>query len=326
MKLSPAPDQIGLRHKILSVGSCFADCMGQRLAANKLAVLANPFGTVFNPPAALSLLRHSQGRQAPAADAFVCRDGIYYHELFHSTFSAPEQAALAARMDAALAAVHQWLLQADWLLLTWGTALVYRSLRTGRVVGNCHKLPAAAFAQTLLQAEEVVDDFADWWSLVRASNPRLKVILTVSPVRHLRDDLALNAVSKSVLRLACHALQARFESVDYFPAYELVLDDLRDYRFYGTDLVHPNELAEAYVWDAFCERHLDAEARAFLQAWQPLRKAVAHRPVHPGTGAHQQFVQKTLQRLQQLGAQYGVDFSKEVQQMTRQRHAQSSDQ
>ncbi len=303
------------------MGSCFADCMGARLVKHKFTTLSNPFGTVFNPHAGISLLWHSLRQQAPAANTYLNRADLYYNELFHSTFSSPHKSHLAQHIHATLKEVHQWLHQADWLILTWGTAFVYKNKQNNNIVSNCHKLPSRLFEKSLLRVEEIVAAFTALWKQLQTINPQLRVIVTVSPVRHIRDDLEMNMVSKSVLRLACHVLQDKFDQINYFPAYEIMMDDLRDYRFYTADLIHLNDMAEEYIWELFCKRYLDQEAQNFISTWKKVCKALFHKPFHPGTVAHQQFVQATLQQLHAINEQYGLDCSQEIIQMNHQLNA-----
>lgn len=321
--ITPMPQQpaITLQQQILALGSCFTDCTGERLIAHKFQALSNPFGTIFNPSSIAQLLRHSLEQQAPDPNTYLSREGIYYNELLHSDFSASDQAQLSQQVQAAFTEVNQWLHQSSWLLVTFGTAFIYRRKSTGNIVTNCHQLPASLFERSLLSVEEIVTDFTALWKQLRAVNPNLRIVLTVSPVRHLKDNLAMNSVNKSVLRLACHALQEQLEGVDYFPAYEALMDDLRDYRFYKADLVHPNEAAESYIWELFCQSYLASTAQSFLKEWQKVRKALAHRPRHPQTPSHQKFIQATLQQLQALSQQYGIDCSQETQLLKQQIHA-----
>ena len=321
--ITPNPQQpaITLQQQMLALGSCFTDCTGERLIAHKFQALSNPFGTIFNPASISHLLRHSLQRQVPAPNTYLSRESIYYNELLHSGFSSTDQAQLAQQIQAAFTEVHQWLHQSSWLLVTFGTAFIYRRKSTGNIVTNCHQLPAQLFERSLLSVEAIVKDFTALWKQLRAVNPSLRMIITVSPVRHLKDNLAMNSVSKSVLRLACHTLQEQLEGVDYFPAYEALMDDLRDYRVYEADLVHPSEVAESYIWDLFCQSYLDPTAQAFLKDWQKIRKALAHRPRHPHTPSHQKFIQATLRQLQALSQQYGIDCSQEAQLLNQQSHA-----
>lgn len=312
---------ITLQQQILAVGSCFADCTGHRLIAHKFRTLSNPFGTVFNPFSVGQLLRHSLGQRPLEPNTYLSREGVFYNELLHSDFFAPDQRELTQQIQTAFTKVRQWLYQSSWLLVTFGTSFIYRRKSTGNIVTNCHQLPTSLFERSLLSVEEIVTDFTALWKELRTVNPNLHMILTVSPVRHLRDNLAMNSVSKSVLRLACHRLQQELEGIGYFPAYEALMDDLRDYRFYKADLVHPSKVAESYIWDLFCQSYLDSTAQSFIKEWQKICKALAHKPRHSHSPSHQKFIQATLQNVQTLSQQYGIDCSQEVRLLQQQTHA-----
>lgn len=286
--------------RILTLGSCFADSIGSRLAALKLPTLANPFGTLYNPLSLHKALDYGAQALPISPHTYLQHDDIHLNYDFHSELSALTQHALASHLQHQVAAVHSFLQHTDYLLLTYGTAWAYTRRDTGEVVANCHKQPAAQFEKTLLSTEAIVASFASTLAALRAQYPTLRVMLTVSPVRHIKDTLVLNSVSKSVLRVACHTLQERFDYVEYFPAFELMLDDLRDYRFYKSDMLHPTEEAEAYIWQQFKARYFDTSLQAFAEKWTSIQQALAHRPFHPASHAHQKFLRDTLRRLEEL--------------------------
>jgi hypothetical protein len=209
--------------------------------------------------------------------------------------------------------VAAYLASADVLLLTLGTAFVYRLKETGSVVANCHKAPAKLFSKELLSVEEVTAGIVSIYEMLKNIRPRLQVILTLSPVRHIKDGIPENQVSKSVLRVACHEASLRCAQLSYFPAYECMLDDLRDYRFYKKDMIHPSEVAEEYIWGKFVTAYLDEETSMFLKEWESISKALAHKPFQPKSAAHQIFLRKTRDKLIHLSRL--VDVSSELQQV-----------
>lgn len=288
---------ISLRDPIFTLGSCFADAMGQQLVANKFNVQVNPFGTVYNPVSIHRLLRYCVDDTNIDNIGYLQRDDFYFHHDFHSTHVAADQGALAKQLQQLVRAQRTHLAKSNILVLTYGTAFVYRRNDNGQIVANCHKVPAAQFTKQLLTAEEMVQDFRSIINKLKSINPALKVILTVSPVRHIKDGLEENTLSKSILRAGCHALTQE-KDVAYFPAYELMMDDLRDYRFYKTDRIHPTEEAEEYIWEKFTEAYLDERTKTLLQEWHEVKSALHHKPFQPASVAHQQFLQKTLLRLQ----------------------------
>ncbi|AEI49856.1 GSCFA domain-containing protein [Runella slithyformis] len=300
-------EKISLHTPVLTIGSCFAEVIGQKLIDTKISALANPFGTVFNPLSITKLLRQALLYQLPDDALYLENQGISFHYDFHSSWWAATQEELKAQLTQQLHQVRDRLLSAKWLIITLGTAYVYRELTAGHIVANCHKMPNKQFRKELLPLQTITEDFRQLYALLRAANPAIRIILTVSPVRHTRDTLPLNAVSKSILRVACHELSESLEMVSYFPAYELLLDDLRDYRFYKSDLIHPNEMAEEYIFQKFSEAYFDHSLKQFTKEWQKMRQEMAHRPQQPNTAAHRSFLENLLKKLQMISGTVGVD-------------------
>ena len=307
------PFQWGLRSPVLSAGSCFAEVMGKRLADNKFSTLINPFGTIFNPVSLSKLLVQGATNQLPNNDHWVEHRQQWFHYDFHSRFSAANYQDLQRLLIQTTADTHHFMQTADVLLLTYGTAWVYVLKEKGEIVANCHKVPATHFEKRLLNVAEITLAFGQLYEALKALRPDLKVVLTVSPVRHTRDTLPLNQVSKSTLLLSCYEISRLFPDVHYFPSYELMMDDLRDYRFYQPDMIHPSEVAEEYIWQKFSTAFLDQEAKQFLEAWAEVKKVVSHRPFQPHSTAHRQFLERTLQKLEQLSMR--ADMSEEMKEI-----------
>ncbi|MBD1397833.1 GSCFA domain-containing protein [Pontibacter sp. JH31] len=315
----PASDlSLTLQDGMVTIGSCFAEVIGGKLLENKANVLVNPFGTVFNPLSVCRLLQATIGQQHSFENNLVQHDGIWYAYDLHSSLSSPNRAELLQLISERLEHTNKALKQAKLLIITLGTAIGYRLQSTGEVVANCHKLPARQFNRELLSIETIQADFENTLALLRQFNPKLQVLLTVSPVRHIKETIETNSVSKAMLRVLCHQLTQPFQQVSYFPAFEIMMDDLRDYRFYGRDMVHPTAVAEDYIWDKFTNAYLDKSFLVFLKEWEKMRRAVAHRPFHPQSEAHQSFLNKTLQQLHALSQRYSLDISEEAQVLQRQ--------
>ena len=305
------PRRIGFHSRIVTLGSCFAEVMGNRLANHKLEVLNNPFGTLFNPVSIAKLLTLALNGTPPDENRYVERDGIWFHYDFHSSLWANSQADLREMLMRRLSQTADAIRKADFLMLTLGSAVVYRHIETGKVVANCHKMPGALFEKYLYQYDHLHDDLKRLMKTLHKANPKLTLLLTVSPVRHTRDTLRLNQVSKSTLRVVAHELTVWNDWVHYFPAYELMVDDLRDYRFYEADMIHPNAQAHDYIFGKFADSAFDAELRSFVAEWAQVGKSLAHRPLYgEASPAHQQFLTSLQARLETLMKR--VDVSPEL--------------
>lgn len=310
LALSPFPAQLSLHSKILSAGSCFAEVIGNRLRFNKFQVIINPFGTIFNPVSITRLLETSITSQKVTESLMIEREGRWFHYDFHSSISGSDKADLSAQISRQTALTGAHLSQTDWLILTLGTAYIYRLKYSGDLVANCHKIAAPLFTKELLSITHIVEAITSLSEQLASIRPGLQILLTVSPVRHIKDGIPENQVSKSVLRLACHQLIEQFSQIHYFPSYELMMDDLRDYRFYKKDMIHPSETAEDYIWDKFVQALVDAPGKAFIKEWQSVSQALAHQSFHPQTETHQRFLRQTLNRLKALSDK--VDVSEEI--------------
>ncbi len=296
---------------IFTIGSCFAQEIGNHLEENKFLTWNNRFGTNYNPVSIHELLSFALEKTRPYSETYLENDGIHFNYHFHSSFSAVKKEELENKIKTSIEEAHSFLKSVNRIIITYGTAFVYRLKNNKDIVANCHKVPSENFTKTLLTEGEIVQSFQGLYSKLKSINPECKIILTVSPVRHLKDTLQLNSVSKSILRLACHSIANQFHDVEYFPAYEIVLDDLRDYRFYKTDRLHPTEEAVEYIWEKFILSYLDESTKEFIKSWQEIKKDLAHKPFHPQSENHQNFLMETLRKLEQL--QLKVDVSDEIQ-------------
>jgi len=310
LTIPPSNWKITQDTRVLTLGSCFAEVMGQQLQHTKLSVLNNPFGTIFNPVSIAHLLEQSIENQAIDNVLFVQNQDIWFHYDFHSSFWGSTQTGCQTALQAQVAAVHACLKATDLVIITLGTAFAYRHLATGKIVANCHKMPAQLFQKQLLTVAEIVEAFQKLHKTIKIQNQKLKIIFTVSPVRHTRDTLPLNQVSKATLRMACHELPQILPDCFYFPSYEIMLDDLRDYRFYKPDLIHPNEVAEAHIFEQFANTYFDQKLSTFADEWRKIRQAMAHTPLQANTAAHRQFLENLLQKLAHFGQQ--IDTTHEI--------------
>lgn len=316
LKVTPSPWQIDLGARAVTQGSCFSEAIGHRLAQHKLKALANPFGVIYNPESIHHVLRCSVFNERMPEHTFIENAGVFLNFNVHSEFSALKRDALDRKLSDAIGSAHHFLKDADCLLLTYGTAWVYERNDTGEVVANCHKLPSSKFTKRLMSSESIAASFNALYGVLKKYNPHIRVILTVSPVRHIKDTLELNSVSKAILRVACHDICHHHMDVEYFPAYEIMMDDLRDYRFYKSDMLHPANEAEDYIWEKFMEQYFSQDLKEFVRKWSAILSALGHKAFHPATASHQQFLRDTLKKIEELKTL--VDVREELDAIERQ--------
>jgi len=304
--LPPLPFRLLPSSRVVALGSCFAEVLGNRLARNKVRTTLNPFGTIFQPLALFNLLEKALRGEGPDERLFLERDGRWVTFEAHSAVwgCTPEELAEVFREN--LETLRADLLAADVLLLTLGTAWAWRLTDPPAYVANNHKQPAARFERDLLSVKDVCKAFGMLNAQFSTLNAQCSIVLTVSPVRHGRDGMLDNAVSKSVLRAACHYLTVDFPGVSYFPAYELLLDDLRDYRFYAPDGLHPSEVAQEYIFGKFAEAAFSEELKMFAKQWEGIRRALGHRPFDGASPAHRVMLEKLKAQLQRLAGRADV--------------------
>lgn len=306
--VDPTPWEHTIRHHsgVLSVGSCFAETIGSRLLENKFRCAVNPFGVIYNPLSIHGFLNHAAEGHGPSRDSFLERDGNWFSYDAHSCIHATASDRLREHLDQAVLSTRTVLEQSEFLFITYGTAWVFRRQDTGAVVANCHKMPARNFSRELLKVEDITDSFSSMLERLVKVRPDIRVILTVSPVRHLADSAEGNAVSKSIVRLACSELISQHPNVLYFPAFEIMMDDLRDYRFYAPDMIHPSSVAVDYIWTLFQRTACTDETRSLTEAWQRLKRSLEHRAFHPGSEAHIAFLKRLLDDLRRLSAEINL--------------------
>ncbi|WP_353721563.1 GSCFA domain-containing protein [Dyadobacter sp. 676] len=314
--LDPPDWKIDHQTKILTIGSCFAEVLGGQLAGYKFDVLNNSLGTVFNPLTICKILDSAVEEKRPNPALFLQNpDHIWLHHDFHSSQWANGQGALDAQLSDRLDEIREFLSETGLLVITLGTAYAYRHRKTNLIVGNCHKMPADRFIKELLHPDQIAIAFEQLIQKLIPFNRKLRIMLTVSPVRHTRDTLSLNQVSKSTLRLVCHRLSEKYKHVDYFPSYEIMVDELRDYRFYKEDLIHPGATAEEYIFNVFAENYIDAGSVKLMKEWAPIRDSLAHRPLHGLTQGHLKMLKSLWSKLNALSR--NLDVSAEMEEVER---------
>lgn len=300
---------ITLADRILTLGSCFAEEIGRWLAEHKYRVVCNPTGPLFNPLSIHRLLTRALKGEPHSLEEVQSGCGENHFLYDHSTrLTNADPIQLLTEANALLGSLSEAFTASRHLLLTFGTAWVYRLREKQQIVANCHKQPQNNFERTRLTVEEIVD----CWKPFFEQHPDKLFTLTVSPIRHLGDGLEENALSKSILRVACAELAELCPNVHYFPAYEILLDDLRDYRFYADDLCHPSTQAVAYIAERFAEAALDPQELPIAEEAARLATFVKHRPLHPESEAYRSQCTAMIARMKQFPEVNKIDFSEEI--------------
>jgi hypothetical protein len=312
ISIPPFPEKIDYKDQLLFLGSCFANNIGQKFSDNKFNALVNPLGVLYNPKSIGLSLELMLGSKSLWEEDLVKNHGLWHSFYHHGKFSDPNKEICFSNCSTAIQKGITQLEKTDWLIITFGTAWVYEHIEKRMVVSNCHKIPSSEFMRYLM----TICDIAEYWSTlinqVRMLNPNMKFLFTVSPVRHLKDGFHENQISKSSLILAVRRILSENSGCFYFPSYEIMMDDLRDYRFYAEDLTHPSPVAENYIWENIVDSIISTQSQQLMQDIAKLVSASRHRPFNPETIEHQTFVEKQLQKLNALQTNNPqLDFSKE---------------
>lgn len=308
-KITPLGQKIAHDNTIFSLGSCFAENIARKLAERKFHITEAPSGILFNPESiARTLDIYNKDVQLSGQELILGDEGWFSYD-FHSSLSHIQYATALQQMQSAISCGHRALQEADVVIITFGTAMVYTLKEQQRVVANCHKQPQQLFTRSMLSVEEIVQLYSPLMEGVLRDK---LVIFTVSPVRHLSDGLEENSLSKATLRLAIDAIVKRYANAKYFPSYEILCDELRDYRFYADDMIHPSKVAVDYIWERFEEFAFSAATIDLVKRIKRIADAVAHRPLRPETEAHRTFCLKMIGEIAAMECvSEGLDFSVE---------------
>lgn len=286
---------------VLMMGSCFTGHIGSILEKNLFPVQVNPFGVIYNPASVKRNLEALLDREQYGEADLGFHNGLWYSFDHYTPFSHPDKDKALEQINKAFRKAKNFLQKARFLVITFGTAWVYRFRETGQIVCNCHKIPARQFDRFLLDPATIVSDVEQVLDKIQHTNPGLHTLFTVSPVRHLKDGHTANQVSKSSLMLAVNQLVEGNPGMrSYFPSYEIMMDDLRDYRFYEPDMVHPNEAAITYIWEKFAGFAIDPASLQIINELTPLLKGRAHRPIRRDTPQYQKFISQLEEKERKL--------------------------
>lgn len=309
--LIPRGKVITYYDSIISMGSCFAENMGSKLKEGKFDVLMNPFGILYNPISIKdAVLRIISNEPFSAADLFLHND-LWHSWMHHGQFSSINKATALSMMNTSLRDAHEQLKGGNAFIITLGSAYVYRKRKDGAVVANCHKVSSSEFDKVRLTVDEVQESLYDVYNALSSFNPNVEIILTVSPVRHIRDGILESQRSKAVLLLAAEQLCMN-KRINYFPSYEIMMDELRDYRFYAEDMLHPNVTAVDYIWEKFRTTYFDSKTAVHYNNVLKITKGFQHEILHPNTKGHFRFLRKQIEKATNIMNEIPVDFSEEI--------------
>lgn len=298
--------KIKLSHKtkILALGSCFAENIGIKLTNAGFDIDVNPFGVLFNPISISNSLELLLNEKVFTINDIFMHNHLWQSFSHSSYFSDTTAENCLQKINTRLTHASKLLRHADVLIITLGTSWVYEDIRTSTVVSNCHKLPATTFIRSRLTVEKIVETYVTLINQLVAIRPQLQLIFSVSPVRHWKDGAHDNNLSKSTLLLAIDQLQQQFDNLHYFPAYEIQLDELRDYRFYATDMLHPSELAVQHIWNKFSNTYFDSTTCSIAKEMEQLHKDLSHRPLLPESVEFQHFLHTIEKRKKKIIEKY----------------------
>ena len=289
-------NKISHESKVLSLGSCFSVNIGEKLNDCGIQTSNNPLGTIFNPISLFRLIENITAQKALSKDLFVSQNDLFLHHDLHSQFSASSQNELENNFEKISQTAAKELKEASHIIITLGTAFSYEHIKTSAIVSNCHKTPQSNFNKRLLTVQEIKEAYNAIAPLLSGK----QIILTISPVRHTHDGLEENSTSKSTLKLAVNEIVKAHENVYYFPSFEIFMDDLRDYRFYKEDLIHPNKSGIHYVWEKFQNIAFDEKTQVLNEKVNKLKSALKHKAFNPNSEEHLQFLKSTLAKAKDL--------------------------
>ena len=314
---------ISYSSKILLLGSCFSENIGKKLDYYQFQTVQNPFGIVFHPKAIENCIVNATQQKVYTEEELVFQNERWHCLDAHSSLSSVDQQEVVKQINTAIKTTDTALKEANHLIITLGTAGVYRYAETNTIVANCHKIPQKKFTKTLLSVAEITKSLRKIITEIRKVNSGIQILFTVSPVRHLKDGFVENTRSKSHLIAAIHKLLEEETltpkpntkgGIDYFPSYEIMMDELRDYRFYEADMIHPNTTAIQYIWERFSATWIEKNTTATMQKVDQIQKGLSHRPFHADAEQHQKFLQNLSEKITQVTSEFSfMKFERKAQ-------------
>ena len=296
-----SPNPIDYHSKIISLGSCFAENMGEKFGYFKFQNSVNPFGIIFNPVSIEKLVERVVKNQNFTENDIFFHDGRWHCFEVHSDLSNSNPQEFLQELNAILKETNHQITEATHIIITYGTSWVYRNIASNEIVANCHKVPQKQFKKEILSIETIEKSIQNTIDLIKKLNPNLHFIFTISPVRHIKDGFVENQRSKAHLISAIHKiLNHKSQILNYFPSYEIMMDELRDYRFYAQDMLHPNQVAIDYIWEKFKESSINENVFATMDEVESIQRALAHKPFNLHSESHQKFILKLKNKMEIL--------------------------
>lgn len=306
------PKRVSHTSTIINIGSCFSEHIGEYLEKFKFRICINPTGILYNPSSICQALLRLLSGNSYLEDELFHYDGLWKSFDHHSDFNTNTSQKCLEKINSALEKAREYINKLDTLIITFGTSFVYYKKDTNRIVANCHKLPHDTFVRKLMPISSIVSDYSRLFNTLYTQLPDLNLIVTVSPIRHLRDNPHENQVSKAHLMAAINTLQEKFPQLYYFPSYEIIMDELRDYRFYTSDMVHPSNVAIRYIWQKFILSCIDEKSTRFISQYEPVLQAQNHLIKDPSSKSTRHFATLNLDKIGILEKEFqGISLSKE---------------
>lgn len=306
LKPKPEKNTIDYSSKIVLIGSCFSENIGNKFRYFKFDELTNPYGILFNPIAIETAIKECVVQKKYTKDNLFYHNEQWHSYHHHSDFSGSNASTVLENINTNIQKTHQALQKATHILITLGTTWIYKHIESNKTVANCHKVPQKEFQKKLLSVEEILQSLQNIKKHIQTINPASTIIVTVSPVRHLKDGMLENSLSKAHLLTAIH--QVTDLQTYYFPSNEIVLDDLRDYRFYEKDMVHPNEIAIDYIWNIFKNTWISNKTENLQKEIDVVQKGLLHKPFNPNSAAHKSFKEKLTHKIKKLKDSDQINF------------------
>lgn len=295
---------IDYNSKLLLLGSCFSENIGDKLAYFKFQATQNPFGILFHPKAIEKTITNAINQETYTDEDLTFQNERWHCFDAHSSLSSSNKNELLENLNSAISSTNEELKKATHIIITLGTSWVYRFIETDEIVTNCHKIPQKKFLKELLSVDEITESLAAIIALLKSINKNINVLFTVSPVRHLKDGFIENTQSKSHLIAAIHNVVDERKNTHYFPSYEIMMDELRDYRFYAEDMIHPNKTGINYIWEKFVATWFSEETKPTMTTIDTIQKGILHRPFNEKSEEHQLFLKNLLSKKDKIENQF----------------------